>query len=36
MTSTLEQALRRLEVVREGFVVRNLDGTAKTDARRTR
>jgi integrase len=31
MTSTLEQALRRLEVVREGFVVRNLDGTAKRD-----
>jgi integrase len=31
MTSTLEQALRRLEVVREGFVVRNRDGSAKTD-----
>ncbi len=31
MTSTLEQALRRLEVVREGFVVRNLDGSAKSD-----
>ncbi len=31
MTSTLEQALRRLEVVGEGFVVRNLDGSAKTD-----
>ena len=31
MTSTLEQALRRLEVVREGFLVRNLDGSAKTD-----
>jgi integrase len=31
MTSTLELALRRLEVVREGFVVRNLDGSAKTD-----
>lgn len=31
MTSTLEQALRRLEVVREGFVVRNLDGSQKTD-----
>jgi integrase len=31
MTSTLEQALRRLEVIREGFVVRNLDGSAKTD-----
>ncbi|MBK7534484.1 MAG: site-specific integrase [Myxococcales bacterium] len=31
MTSTLEHALRRLEVVREGYVVRNLDGSAKTD-----
>ena len=31
MTSTLEQALRRLEVVREGYVVRNLDGSQKTD-----
>lgn len=31
MTSTLEQALRRLEVVREGFVVRNVDGSQKTD-----
>ncbi|MBA3397750.1 MAG: site-specific integrase [Deltaproteobacteria bacterium] len=31
MTSTLEQALRRLEIVREGFVVRNLDGSAKRD-----
>jgi integrase len=31
MTSTLEQALRRLEVVREGFVVRNRDGSAKSD-----
>jgi len=31
MTGTLEHALRRLEVVREGFVVRNLDGSAKTD-----
>jgi integrase len=31
MTTTLEQALRRLEVVREGFVVRNLDGSQKTD-----
>ena len=36
MTSTLEQALRKLEVVREGFVVRNLDGSAKTDVRPTR
>jgi integrase len=31
MTCTLEQALRRLEVVREGYVVRNRDGSAKTD-----
>jgi hypothetical protein len=31
MTSTLEHALRRLDVVREGFVVRNLDGSQKTD-----
>jgi integrase len=31
MTPTLEQALRRLEVVREGLVVRSLDGKAKTD-----
>jgi integrase len=31
MTSTVERALRRLEVVRDGFVVRNLDGSAKRD-----
>lgn len=31
MTSTLEHALRRLEVVREGYVVRNLDGSQKSD-----
>jgi integrase len=31
MTVTLEKALRRLAVVREGFVVRNLDGSAKSD-----
>lgn len=31
MTSTLLQALKRLEHVRTGFVVRNLDGTQKTD-----
>jgi integrase len=30
-SSTLEHALRRLEVVGEGFVVRNLDGSQKTD-----
>jgi integrase len=33
MTSTLEHALRRLEVVREGYVVRNFDGSAKSDGR---
>jgi integrase len=32
MTETLYQALRRMSVVREGFVVRNLDGTQKTDS----
>lgn len=31
MTSMLEKALRALETVREGFVVRNLNGSAKTD-----
>ena len=31
MTSTLEWALRRLDVVRDGFVVRNPDGTAMRD-----
>ncbi len=31
MTSTLEHALRRLETVRDGFVVRSLDGRPKTD-----
>ena len=31
MSSTLEQALRKLEVVREGFVVRSMDGKAKRD-----
>jgi len=31
MTSTLEQALKRLETVREGFVVRSFDGSAKRD-----
>jgi integrase len=31
MTITLENALRRLSVVREGLVVRNADGSAKTD-----
>jgi integrase len=31
MTSTLEHALKRQEVVREGFVVRNFDGAAKRD-----
>lgn len=31
MTSTLERALRRLDVVRDGFVVRNPDGSAMRD-----
>lgn len=31
MTSTLHDALKRMETIREGFVVRNLDGTAKRD-----
>jgi hypothetical protein len=31
MTSTVERALKRLEVVRDGFVVRNLDGSPKRD-----
>lgn len=31
MTTTLYEALRRMSVVREGLVVRNLDGSAKTD-----
>jgi integrase len=31
MTSALEQALRGLEVAQDGFVVRNPDGSAKTD-----
>jgi integrase len=31
MTSTLHDALKRMATIREGFVVRNLDGTAKTD-----
>ena len=31
MTDALERALRALETIREGFVVRNLDGSQKTD-----
>lgn len=31
MTATLYAALKRLDVVRDGLVVRNLDGTAKSD-----
>lgn len=30
-TGTLYAALKQLEVIREGFVVRNLDGSQKTD-----
>jgi hypothetical protein len=31
MTSALCEALRRMSTIREGFVVRNLDGSQKTD-----
>jgi integrase len=31
MTGALHAALKRLETIREGFVVRNLDGSQKTD-----
>ncbi|TMQ23032.1 MAG: site-specific integrase [Deltaproteobacteria bacterium] len=31
MTTTLHEALKRMSVVREGFVVRNADGSQKTD-----
>ncbi|MBA3456414.1 MAG: site-specific integrase [Deltaproteobacteria bacterium] len=31
MTSALFEALKRMSVIREGFVVRNLDGSAKKD-----
>ncbi|HUQ05325.1 MAG TPA: tyrosine-type recombinase/integrase [Kofleriaceae bacterium] len=31
MTSSLYEALKRMSVIREGLVVRNVDGTAKTD-----
>src|SRR4029077_160900 len=31
MTDALHKALRALETIREGFVVRNLDGSQKTD-----
>jgi len=31
MTTTLHEALKRMSTIREGFVVRNLDGKAKTD-----
>jgi integrase len=32
MTTTLHDALKRMSVIREGLVVRDLDGTAKTDS----
>ncbi len=35
MTATLHQALKALEVVRVGYVVRNLDGSALTDGQAT-
>jgi integrase len=31
MTSTLHEALKRMSVIREGFVIRNFDGSAMTD-----
>ena len=31
MTTTLHEALKRMSTIREGLVVRNLDGSAKTD-----
>ena len=31
MTATLHEALKRMSVIREGFVVRNFDGSAMTD-----
>lgn len=31
MTMRLHDALKRMSVIREGWVVRNLDGSAKTD-----
>ena len=36
MTATLHEALKRMSVVREGFVVRNLDGKQKTDTQAVR
>jgi len=36
MTSNLDDALKRMSVIRDGFVVRNLDGSAKTDDRERR
>jgi len=36
MTTTLYEALKRMSVIREGLVIRNLDGTAKTDRQAVR
>jgi integrase len=36
MTTTLHQALKRMSVIREGLVVRNLDGSAKRDGQSDR
>lgn len=36
MTATLYEAPKRMTVIREGLVVRNLDGTAKTDSQAVR
>ena len=36
MTPTLYDALKRMSVIREGLVIRNLDGSAKTDRQAVR
>jgi len=36
MTTTLHDALKRMSVIRDGHVVRNLDGTAKSDMQAVR
>ncbi|MEJ7597334.1 MAG: tyrosine-type recombinase/integrase [Kofleriaceae bacterium] len=36
MTATLCDALKRMSIIREGLVLRNVDGTAKTDAQAVR
>ncbi len=36
MTATVHEALKRMEVIRDGLVIRNLDGTAKSDRQAVR